>query len=175
MLRTALFVFLPAVLIGCSLTGSDDDIDTPLVQTDKTRYTATLTSDSTDGIADYSFSMKVRYQNRTATTIYLRSCGEDRPVYTVTTPASDTARSGYEQVWACGATTPIPLRPGEVRRDTFRIDGPTSRDGRTSEPLGVLEGSFRFVYQASRSENEDGDRLPERLTSSNVFEVQIAE
>ena len=176
MARPILFFLLPLTLVGCSLSVSDGDVTTPLIQTDKERYTATPLPDSAQRIADYSFSMRVRYENRTGSTIYLRCCIGDHPFYTVTTLESDTSRSGYEKYWFLDATTAIPLRPGEVRRDTLRIEGPTARDGRTQEPIGVLEGSFRLLYIASREENATyGRPLPDRLSRSNVFEVRIAE
>jgi len=169
-----LHLLLPLLLIGCSLSESGKDIATPLVQTEQTVYTATPIPDSAQGIADYSFSMQLRYENRTGSTIYLRSCG-NRPLYAVTTLESDTSQSGYQKYWACGAPAAIPLRPSEVRQDTFQIEGPTVRDGQTHEPIGVLEGSFRFLYSASRDETADGSELPDRLSRSNVFEVRIAE
>lgn len=176
MLRPLLFFLLSLTLVGGSLSVSDGDVTTPLIQTDKERYTATPIPDSAQRIADYSFSMRVRYENRTGSTIYLRCCIGDRPLYTVTTLESDTSRSGYEKYWTFDATTAIPLRPGEVRRDTFRIEGPTARDGRTHEPIDVLEGSFRLLYVASREESAKyGRPLPDRLSRSNVFEVQVAD
>ena len=176
MSRYSLYLLLPLLLIGCSLSESDENIATPLVQTDQTVYTATPIPDSAQRIANYSFSMRVRYENRTGSTIYLRCCFDDNPFHTVTTLESDTSRSGYEQYWALDATTAIPLRPGEVRRDTFRIEGPTARDGRTHEPIGVLEGSFRLLYVASREENAKyGRPLPDPLSRSNVFEYRVAE
>jgi hypothetical protein len=87
----------------------------------------------------------------------------------------DTARSGYNPAWACPQSPPIPLSPGASRIDTFQVTGPTIRDGRTNEPVGVLDGTFRLSYVGRSSPDVDSSFLPPPQTQSNSFTVRIEE
>jgi hypothetical protein len=123
----------------------------------------------------YGFLLKARYRNPTGSLIYFQTCRDpsSSPIFSVVAVSSDTTRSGYNPFRACPATPPIPLAPGETRVDTVRVSGPVVRDGETNEPLGVLEGTFRLVYDASATRNLHGETLPDRQSRSNPVRVQI--
>lgn len=182
--RSRLLVLLSFLVfaVGCSLVEDDEgssrwvDTEAP-IQTDQTVYTSTPESAAAPDRRRYTFSMKARYRNPSDFTLYVQTCREasSAPIFSVVTVSSDTTQSGYNPFWACPAASPIPLAPGDTRIDTLEVFGPVAWDGETNEPLGVLEGDFRLVYDVSPTRDGDGKTLPDRQRRSNPFTIEIEE
>lgn len=87
-------------------------------------------------------------------------------------PDEDAA---WTPTWACAAFRwHEPLAPGDARTDTFRIDGPTGWDGRTGQPIGLLEGRFRLEYDLRTCwSTATHCPAPDSLGISNAFEVRL--
>jgi hypothetical protein len=66
------------------------------------------------------------------------------------------------------------ILPGAVRVDTLDVDGPNVFDGRTHEPYGVKEGTFRLYFDVTVARG-DGAPAPDAQRFSNAFVVRTTE
>lgn len=169
-------------LSGCSFLGNDNDDITSeniLFQTDQREYVASL--ESSDSWPRYTFTVIAHFKNNSDQTIYLDRCYGDspQPIYSVNLMNKESSeRSAYNGAWACvGHNNPIAVKSGAVRTDTLQITGPNSRSNEDNGIDDILEGSFRIKYQMQTCRNTDGEdcTLPDSLSYSNEFKVQLAE
>jgi hypothetical protein len=120
----------------------------------------------------YTFTLVGRLDNTMGRPVHLnRSCrGEPMPQYGVRA-AEEGLESAYDPLWICAELRPTPVivvQPGETRVDTLHIEGPSTWNGRTKQPYGVLAGRFRLVYEVNGCE---GPR--DCAVRSNEFEVRL--
>ena len=118
-----------------------------------------------------------RCVNRTGRPVYLAraSPAQPRPDVRVL-PLGDGASSAYDPLYdAVGHDRQIAVAPGHVRVDTFRLRGPTSWDGGTGEPYGVLTGEMRVAYQARGCRGDGVCPLPDSVATSNAFTVSLSD
>lgn len=154
MLRPILFFLLSLTLIGCSLSVSDG---APL----KELYTATPMSDSAQGIADHSFSVRVRYQNRTG------------PPF-ICAPAAASAPCTRLRRWPRTLRDPATKNPGRaevVPKSLFppaRCDG--IRFGLRAPPHATARPTSHLAYWKARFASSTRHRAakPSTLASSPI-------
>jgi len=175
-MKAARMIPIVVSLVACSefagpstYVGREDQ----LLQTDKTEYTARYTGGN-GSPRRYSFQVVTRFHNTQPNRVYLARCypTSPTPIYGVeAVDPSDRWGAAYDPAWACvGHEDPIAVAPGATRVDTLRLTGPTSTDGRTGEPYGVLTGVFRIGYSVHTCRREIGCELP-NAGVSNTFRV----
>lgn len=179
-----LFILLLLSLFAipsCSITGdeSEEEITTENLafRTNQTSYTAQFEENLPPAI--YGFTLIARLENNSGRTIYLNRCNTHppQPVYGLPLiDAGQSKRSGYSRVYACAShSSPIEVESGTVRTDTLHVQGPSLWQNNSNEPIGEMEGIFRLRYAAQTCRTGDGCELPDSLSQSNEFEVQLEE
>lgn len=169
------------VVTSCSVTGdeSEEEITTEnlVCRTDQTSYTAQFEENLPPAI--YGFTIIARLENNSGLTVYLNRCNTDspQPIYGLPLIDADPSKkSGYSRVYACAShSSPIEVESGTVRIDTLYVQGPSSWQQNSNEPIGELEGMFRLRYAIQTCRSGDGCELPDSLSQSNEFEVQLEE
>lgn len=149
---------------GCrDATGVVPDVS---VLTDASSYVAAVVPGSTL-VAQYSFEVVVRTENRSSAPVLLHRCFENsvQPMYDILlVDAPPGARSAYMVAWGCPASpSPLILLAGAARLDTLRFHGATRLDGPAGAPIDAFEGRMRITYASS----------PRQL-QSNTFTVSRA-
>lgn len=141
------------------------------ILTDRSAYEAEYLAGG-DGRTIYGFTVVAELRNTTRGTVHLERCSPSAttPIWGIAS-VDEGVRPGWGYAWACVGTTTIAMSPGESRTDTLRVIGPTSYDGVTKEPLGVLEGSFRLVYAMRPCA---GSCSSDWTLGSNAFRVTLA-
>lgn len=167
----ALAACLPTDACGCSL------VPPASIDTDRLEYTAVYL-EGEGAYRVYGFPVVARFTNWTGAPLYLDRCRPDdpRPMFGVRLASGAPGlQSGYDPAWACvGHESPIVVRAGETRTDTLLVRGPNGWDGRTSQPLGVLEGEFQLVYGVRTCRSETGCPLADENSRSSPFRVRVA-
>lgn len=149
----------------------------PMIRTDRTEYVAEYVEGS-GSYSVYGFTVVARFTNTTGKTVFLGRCYPDtpHPTFDVVLVGAEDAwdASGYLTAWACvGHSQQFRLEPGQRRVDTLYVAGPNGHDGRTGEPYGVVEGSFRLRYDVRYCPEDCRDEVPDDLSRSNAFEVRV--
>jgi hypothetical protein len=142
--------------------------------TDQDAYLATCTSDV---LLECRFTLTATYHNRTDQTVYLYRCLPDREHLRYLMPVVDSAEeSAYHGPSACTCRTKhIEVAPSGTRRDVLEIWGPSSFDGNTGAPYGVVAGTFQLEYDAYPCAAEgDCQHLPKAQRFSAPFEVTVS-
>lgn len=121
----------------------------------------------------YAFTLTAMLENTTADTLYLDLCYPDdtSPTFGLVLANEGEGASAWNPAWACvGHEENIVLEPGQVRSDTYQLEGPIiSQNG---QPLGEMEGLFRLTYSTcSRPADE---RCAFTNIVSNAFRIQLA-
>ena len=98
----------------------------------------------------YTFTLVATFRNSGTGPVNLEHCQGYR-TYGIELvgplPLRERPRAAYSPAWNCaGSDNKLSVEPGETRVDTIRLWGPTSWDGRTRQPRGVLDGTFRLAY-----------------------------
>lgn len=138
--------------------------------TDTTGYLAYRLPES---LPRYQFRIISRFENRTASTLYLGRCFPNSPQPLFTVFNTDPVGNGYGQIWACvGHDQQFAIRTGEVRVDTLLVDGPNEFEYGTNTPIGVTEGDFRLYYDVRLAAGDGAPTAPDSLKVSNVFRVR---
>ncbi len=186
-MKQAIFI-LSLLLAACSILGDDNNekitADKLVLQTDSTAYTAQLGQD--EERTTYRFTLIAFFTNKTNQAVYLNNqCWTQfsnwpkenpRPIYGVRLLGHESPEySGYSPIYACpGDNDAIAVKAGAVRIDTFHVNGPNLWKHGTYEPIGVLEGRYRLLYDVQTCRKEVKCDLPDSLTWSNEFEVSLA-
>lgn len=166
---------------SCSFLDEDpeEEITTEnlVFRTNQTSYTAQLEENLPRAI--YGFTLIARLENSSGRPVYLNRCETDspEPIYGLRLIDADPAKqSGYSRVYACAShSSPIVVESGTVRMDTLHVQGPSSWQHNSNEPIGELEGMFRLRYAVQTCRSGDGCELPDSLSQSNEFEVRLKE
>ena len=164
-----------ALVVSCASPTEPRDLgpvpDGPFT-TDATGYVAyRLVGD----LRRYQFRIIARFQNRGASTLYLDRCFPDSPQPKFTIWNTAPVASGYSQTWACvGHNRQFAIQPGQVRVDTFAVEGPNAFQGSTNVG-GVTEGDFRLYYEVRLGVGEDAPDAPDSMKLSNTFRVRTSE
>ena len=138
--------------------------------TDTTGYLAYRLPGS---LPSYHFQIISRFENRTASTLYLGRCFPDSPQPLFSVVDAPPVESGYAQVWACiGSVQPFAIRTGEVRVDTLLVEGPNFFENGTNAPIGVTEGDFWLYYDVRLAAGDGAPTAPNSLKLSNAFRVR---
>ncbi len=178
-MNRAILILLPFLLPSCAIVGGDQqaeiDAGEIVLQTDQTAYTAQ--QDPEEEWPTYSFTLVAQFENRSGRTLYLATCNPSsvHPIHSLKLMDKESStHSEYSGINSCsGNHDPIIIDAGSVRTDTLQITGPGAWEPGTHEPIGTLEGSFRLVYEARTCAFGDGCVIPDSLSWSNEFEVQI--
>jgi hypothetical protein len=175
-MRRRFRILCAVALIGCNDSSGLTDlgpVPDGTFTTDATGYVA-VRIEGAGSLSRYRFRVVTRFENRTAASLFLGRCFPDtrEPLFSVVRAYASDPESGYQQIWACvGHDRQFEVRPGEVRTDTLRVEGPNTFDGITQKPLGVTEGRFRLYYDV-RSARGDGAPPVAELRLSNEFVVR---
>ena len=146
--------------------GTEDPADFDL-RTDRTAYLAEPTT-----AFFYGFSLTAELENTTADTLYLDLCYPDdtSPIFGIPLAESEE-ESAWSPVWACvGHSENIVLEPGQVRSDTYQLEGPTV--SQNAQPLGMMEGLFRLTYRARPCPADEQCAATDLV--SNAFRIELA-
>lgn len=179
--RIFALIFLTSVLTSCGIIGGESRVDIDpgdiVITTDKNMYIAV--KDLEEELPTYEFQLISEFENRSGRTLYLAICGPSsvKPIYHLELTSRDESElSGYDPFYACsGHFDPIIIESGETRTDTFQVKGPTAWQSGTNEPIGVLDGNFRLVYDALTCARGEACEVPDSLAWSNEFEVSLLE
>lgn len=137
-------VALTMLCTGCALF--TEPLAPPYVlSVDRTEYAPRLVAG--EGILRfYAFTMVAQFANGSRDTVFLDRCGTEgtTPIYGIL--MADGRESAFNLPWACPASRPIAVAPGQARVDTLEIWGPGLRDGFTQEPRGELSGRMVLMY-----------------------------
>ncbi|WP_234572202.1 hypothetical protein [Rhodohalobacter sp. 614A] len=177
-------VIIPLVLlllVSCSTVDNDtkEVITTKnlVFQTDQSSYTAEVLENFPP--AFYGFTLIARFENKTNQTLYLNRCDVDssHPRYVFKLHLTENPQSpAHNIIFACaGHNNPITVKSGSVRIDTLDVRSPQMWDHATKEPIGIFEGTFQLVYDVWTCKTGDRCDLPDSLSTSNEFEVQLAD
>lgn len=151
--------------------------------TDKAAYVAPqMHGDGALVHTRYHFRLVSRFENRSKQPIYLHRCfrNSEQPLFSVVNVDSASVgdwknEPAYAQPWACvGHDRQFEILPGEVRIDTLEVEGPNSFNGRTGEPHGRVEGTFRLYFEAHTGRDERSQWIPYRNRVSNPFTVRVS-
>jgi hypothetical protein len=159
---------------GCHATESFENPGPPpnmAIATDRTDYAA----QRIDGaLHRYRFTVISRFQNRTATPLYLGRCfpNSPQPLFGVQLASPGTTESGYEQVWGCvGHEAQFAVLPGATRTDTLVIEGPNAFPSGSLIGRGVTSGLFRLYYDVRLAPGDGAPQAPSSWSQSNAFVV----
>lgn len=144
--------------------------------TDATGYVAHRIA-GTGAVKRYRFTVITRYENRSATSVFLGRCfpASPQPLFTVV-HADASVESGYEYVWGCvGHDQQFAIPPGAVRVDTLQVEGPNRFDGVTHEPIGVTTGRFKLYFDVRSAAGDGALFAPMALRLSNEFLFRTAD
>ena len=147
------------------------------LRTDLSHYKARPTQ-RVYGSYMYAFQVVAHFRNRSNHAVFLSSCYPDsqQPKYDVAVAktSSSNQESAYSLAWACvGHDRQLAVHPGVERTDTLTLHGPTSWDGRTQQPFGLVEGSFRLIYGVQECRGSTECERAVAPVSSNEFRVTV--
>lgn len=180
-MKRIIYILIPILFASCAIVGDEPwaeiDLDDIAIETDQSSYIAERATELE--LQAYTFILISQFKNNSERTLYLARCRSSsvHPNYDIKLmdeeSSSISAYSGFEN--CAGRTDPIMIHSGQARIDTLQISGPNAWENGTNEPIGVLQGTFRVVYDALTCPAGDRCEIPDSLAWSNEFEIKLAE
>ncbi len=171
------------IVCGGLLACASSDLPTGLgpvpdgsLVTDATAYVAEPIAGAGQPV-QYQFAVIARFENRSASPVYLGRCfpNSPQPMYSIIAADSSAIVSAYEPYWGCVAhNNQFEILPGAVRVDTFLVHGPNAFDEVKQQGIGVTNGVFRLFLFVGAAPGDVPPPAPGSLGISNAFIVRTA-